>query len=133
VGENEAMGDKISTEKFLRNFKTKMKIFDVLFLDDRGKNVNALARLEITPIARKKVLESLKVEDYSDGPFGESMHGGRTEMWVFGRVIRSQEIYIKITMGILGSAVICISFHIAEHPLKYPFQAGKGPFQGDLS
>lgn len=116
------MGDKAQAGKFLRNFKEKMKIFDILFLDDRGKNVQSLATLEITPMRRKQVLESLDVLDYSAGPLAESAYGGGKEMWVFGKEVRSLEIYIKITMGFAGAAVICISFHLAEHPMRYPFR-----------
>lgn len=116
------MGDKAQTGRFLRNFKEKLKIFDVLFLDDRGKNIKTLAMLEITPIARRKELENLQVEDYSEGPLAEAMYGGGVEMWVFGRMIRQKEIYIKITMGFPGNAVICISFHIAKHPMHYPLR-----------
>ncbi len=36
-------------------------------------------------------------------------------MWIFGKQVKQQEIYIKITMGAPGTSVICISFHIAEH------------------
>jgi hypothetical protein len=119
---NEAMGDKKHIEQFLKNFKTKMKIFDILFLDDRGKNTDTLANLEITPRTRKKLLEELLPEDYSDGPLAASLYGGGAEMWVFGKWVRAKEIYIKVTLGFPGNAVICISFHLAEYPMKYPFQ-----------
>jgi hypothetical protein len=44
------------------------------------------------------------------------------EMWVFGKEINKHEIYIKITMGQPNQSVICISFHIAEHPMIYPLK-----------
>jgi len=34
---------------FLNDFKEKMKFWDVLFRDDRGKNTQALVDLEIRP------------------------------------------------------------------------------------
>ena len=40
---------------FLRNFEEKMKIWDILFRDDRGKNTQALVVLELRPIDRKGV------------------------------------------------------------------------------
>jgi len=43
-------------------------------------------------------------------------------MWVFGKMVRGTEVYIKITMGTFNNSVICISFHLAEHPLKYPLK-----------
>ena len=106
---------------FLKDFKEKMKIWDVLFRDDRGKNTQTLADLELRPIDRNKVLEKLAVKDYSQGPMEEKMYGG-ADMWTFGRPIKKQEVYIKITMGRPGSAVICISFHLAERPMRYPFK-----------
>jgi hypothetical protein len=34
---------------FLKKFKEKMEIWDVLFRDDRGKNAQALVDLELRP------------------------------------------------------------------------------------
>ena len=62
----------MSTEKevtaFLKDFKTKMEIWDILFRDERGKNAQTLAALEIRPIERKTILENLTAKDYSQGP-----------------------------------------------------------------
>ena len=102
---------------FLSEFKTKMKIWDVIFRDDRGKNLQTLLELEIRPIDRKTSLEKLKLE----GPINEILYGG-SDMWVFGIVLKNKEIYIKISMGFVGTSTICISFHIAEHPMNYPFK-----------
>lgn len=106
---------------FLKEFKQKMQIWDVLFRDERGKNSQALAELELRPIDRKKILEELKVEDYCEGPLQEILYGG-SDMWVFGKNIKNKEVYIKITMGFNNASVICISFHVAEHKLKHPLK-----------
>ncbi|SDZ74049.1 hypothetical protein SAMN05192529_101114 [Arachidicoccus rhizosphaerae] len=106
---------------FLKDFKEKMKIWDVLFRDDRGKNAKALVELELRPIERKNVLEALDFMDYSEGPIEEKLNGG-AEMWVFGKTIKKKEIYIKITLGGTNSGVICISFHLAEHKMNYPLK-----------
>ena len=115
----------MSTEKevtvFLNDFKTKMGIWDVLFRDERGKNAQALAVLELRPNERKAVLESLTIKDYSQGPIEEKLYGG-SNMWVFGKTIKKQEVYIKITLGAMGASVICISFHLAEHKMQYPLK-----------
>jgi hypothetical protein len=108
-------------EKFLKEFKQKMKIWDVLFRDERGKNIQALANLELRPIDRKKILEDLNINDYCEGPLEEVLYKG-ADMWVFGRVVKKKEVYIKITMGFKGASVLCISFHVAEHPLKFPLK-----------
>ena len=40
-------------EAFLEELHTKMKIHDILFRDDRGKNQKTLQELEIVPSSRK--------------------------------------------------------------------------------
>jgi len=106
---------------WLRDFRDKMKIWDILFRDDRGKNSQTLLALELRPDDRKKIIASLKTEDYSEGPLVDILNKG-ADMWIFGRQVKHQEIYIKITMGAPGTSVICISFHIAEHAMRYPFK-----------
>jgi hypothetical protein len=115
------MATKGEVSVFLKGFKEKMKIWDILFRDDRGKNNQALADLELRPFERKRILEELKLEDYSDGPLEEKLYCG-SDMWVFGKMLKKKEVYIKITMGIKGASVICVSFHIAEHKMKIPFK-----------
>ncbi|WP_352422962.1 toxin [Proteiniphilum sp.] len=98
-----------------------MKIWDVMFRDERGKNFETLSELEIRPIDRKKVLEDLDVADYSEGPFEDTLYKG-ADMWVFGKTIKNREVYIKISLGEARSNVICISFHLAEYKMTYPFK-----------
>jgi len=106
---------------FLEDFKEKMKFWDVLFRDDRGKNAQALVELELRPIDRKAILEALETKDYSEGPLEEKLYGG-ADMWVFGKAVKKKEVYIKITIGPMGSSVICISFHLAQHKMNYPLK-----------
>lgn len=95
-----------------------MEIFGILFLDDRGKNQQTLHDLEISPIKRKEIIISLKTEDYSQGPLDEKMRG-ILPMWVFGKQVKKKEVYIKVSTGVENSGAVCISFHIAEHPMNY--------------
>lgn len=115
------MSTEAAVAAFLKDFKEKMKFWDVLFRDDRGKNAQALVDLEMRAIDRKATLEQLETKDYSEGPLEEKLYGG-ADMWVFGRFIKKKEVYIKITMGAMGSSVICISFHVAEHSMYYPLK-----------
>jgi len=110
-----------SVLSFLQDFKTKMSIWGVIFRDDRGKNIQCLLELDITPLYRNEILKGLELEDYSEGPLKEKLYGG-AEMWVFGKTVKRQEIYIKITMGVNGASVICISFHLAAHHMNYPLK-----------
>lgn len=102
---------------FLQDFKAKLSIWGVIFRDDRSKNAEALLDLDIRPVDREKVLLDLQVTDYYEGPKRETLYGG-ADMWVFRKAIKGQEVYIKITLGFAGAQVICISFHVAEHPMK---------------
>ena len=112
---------KEQVEDFLKRLKEKIKVFDIIFRDDRGKNLQTLATLEITPTYRKEVVLSIEPEDYVEEPIVDTLNK-MGEMWVFGRNVKKQEVYIKIMPGRPNSSTICISFHIAEHPLNYPFK-----------
>lgn len=107
--------------QFLKEFKDKKKIWGIFFRDDRGKNAQTLADLEIRPIEREKIIDALSVEDYSDGPLKDTLNKA-ADMWVFGKMVKKKEIYIKVTMGWPGAQVICISFHVAEKNISYPFK-----------
>ena len=108
-------------EAFLKEFTFKMKVFDILFRDERKKNTQALLSLEITPLVRKEIIENLVVTEYSEGPLDDNLYG-IASMWVFGKKIKKTEVYIKLSMGQANSRVLCISFHDAEHPMKYPLK-----------
>ncbi len=108
-------------ELFLKRFYQKVKVFGMMFRDDRGKNTAALAELDITPQYRESVVLSLSVEDYIEGPVEDTLNR-LGEMWVFGKDVKNREVYIKISLGKENSHTICISFHVAESKLKYLFK-----------
>lgn len=112
---------KEDVQSFLELFHTKMKVFGLLFRDDRGKNQKALEELEIVPSYRRVIIENLTVEDYVEGPVVDTLNN-LGEMWVFGKDVKGREIYIKIMITGHSGQTICISFHIAEHPMNYPFK-----------
>jgi hypothetical protein len=116
------MARKSEVELFLKEFKEKMRFWDVLFRDERGKNTQALVDLELRPIERKTALEQLESIDFSEGPLEEKLYGG-ADMWVFGKTIKKKNVYVKITLGAFGASVICISFHLAEYPMNYPLKS----------
>lgn len=102
--------------------RAKMSIWQIRFLDERGKNFQAIGQLEIRPAQRKQIIEGLKSEDYSEGPIIDRMNNWG-EMWVFGKFFKTVEVYVKITLGNERDPVICISFHPAEHPMTYPLKS----------
>lgn len=108
-------------ESFLSAFHSKVKVFGILFRDDRDKNRNALIDLDISRLERLEVIRSIVAIDYSEGPLIDELNLG-TEMWVFGKDVNGMEVYIKITLGGFNGRTICISFHRAEHPMTYPFK-----------
>lgn len=114
------MATKEEVQRFLDQMKEKIKVFDIIYRDDRGKNTQTLVDLEITPKYRDTVIVNLEVRDYSEGPIIDTLNE-YGEMWVFGKDVKEQEVYIKITLG-KGANTICISFHIAEYPMDYPFK-----------
>ncbi len=114
------MATKNEVEHFLSEFFVKYKVFGVLYRN-RPKNAQTLLDLEMSPSDRSKVIESIKVADYCEGPMDDQLYG-IASMWVFGKTYKKHELYIKISMGTTSSSVICISFHIAEHSMTYPFK-----------
>lgn len=106
---------------FLDQFNVKAQIFGIRFRDDRGKNRETLLQLDITPLQREVIVKNLLVHDYVEGPVIDELNKNG-EMWVFGKDVKGREVYIKITLGYENGQTICISFHVAEHPLKYPFK-----------
>lgn len=112
---------KKQVERFLKDFKLKTEIWNILFLDDRGKNRQALFDLDIRPNDRKNHILSLNPEDYSEGPKEDEQMLG-SELWIFGKEINNEEVYIKISLGKPQLQTICISFHIAEYPMNYPLK-----------
>lgn len=113
------MTTRSEIEQFLNDFKIKLNVFDVVFIN-REKNFKTLIELEITTVNRAEILKELKVEDYYKGPTVDYDNG--PPLWEFGKKLKQKDVYIKITMGQPNRPVICISFHIAERSIKHPFK-----------
>lgn len=82
---------KSEVNQFLKEFKTKKKIFQILFRDDRGKNLQTLAELEISPLQREQTLDTLVYQDYSEGPIPDNLYH-IADLWVFGKTIKNKEV-----------------------------------------
>ena len=61
------------------------------------------------------------MEDYTKGPDDDNLYG-IASLWVFGKMYKKTELYIKVSLGLAGSDVIYISFHEASYALVYPFK-----------
>lgn len=119
------MATQEDVEIFLKQFRVKMEIFGIIFRNDRGKSIQTLLDLNITELERLQVVKTIEIEDYSEGPIADTLNNGM-DMWVFGKDVHDKEVYIKITMGLNGLHTICISFHVAEYPMNYPFKNKQG-------
>ena len=80
---------KEDVQSFLEQFHEKMKVFGIIYRDDRGKNQKALEELEIVPSFRKVVIENLTAEDYVEGPVIDTLNK-LGEMWVFGKDVKNR-------------------------------------------
>ena len=115
------MASKDEVQNFLSDFHIKRKFYGIYFNDHRRKNTITLLELEISYLKRLEIVESLCAEDYAEGPLDDTLHGIAV-LWVFGKMHKELELYIKISLGPFNENVICISFHQAERPQKYPFK-----------
>lgn len=109
-------------ERFLKQFLPKLDIWGIILID-RNKNNDALKAMGITPKARETIIRDIDVEDYVETITDITSWG---DMWVFGKDAFDKEIYVKIALGQPNSKTICISFHEAEHSIKYAFKGKKG-------
>ena len=113
------MADKTTVKSFLQQLKQLIKVWGIIFSDRPKNSIQHLADLSITAKMREEIILTLEIEDYSVGPVEETQRGG-TEMWVFGKEIKGQQIYIKLTISKITDQAICISFHKAESPMDFP-------------
>ena len=108
---------KEEVEQFLNQFGIKSDIWGIFYLD-RDKNTEALKALGITPKARDEIVRQLDSDDYVETLSADFFN----EMWVFGKDMDGTELYIKIALGQPNNRTICISFHLAEHPIQYAYK-----------
>lgn len=105
---------------FLEAFAAKRAEAGLIFLE-REKNVQGILDLEITAKRRSQVLSQLKPEDYYRGPKPDSVNTGAA-YWEFGKQVKKKEVYIKLSLGLDGQPVRCMSFHPAERTITYPLK-----------
>ncbi len=116
------MSYRHEVQRFLDDFIVKYRIFDIVFMERKNlKNAETLLLLEISPSKRRQIIEAITVDDYVEGPLEDVLYQ-ISDMWVFGKNFKEHQLYIKISMGRANANVLCISFHIAEKPMRYPFK-----------
>ena len=101
---------------FLQEIKAKVKSQELDFVP---RNLQSLATLGMSYEHAEDVILGLTFENYSKGP--EDDHNGSPgAIWVFGEMVRQTTIYIKLKLD--GGHALCLSFHAAESPLRYPLR-----------
>ena len=103
---------------FLIEFKESIKDRG-LHIIPRAKNNQTIRELGLTMSNIREIIFGLGVKDYSKGPELDRDKPG--EVWVFGKQVDGKEIYIKLKLAIIEGVRTskCISFHIADRPLRY--------------
>lgn len=115
------MANKSIVKSFLQELKQIIKVWGIIFTNRPKNSIQNLADLSITAKMREEIIQNLEVEDYSEGPLDETQQGG-TEMWVFGKSVKGQQVYIKLTISKITGGGICISFHKAKSPMEFPLK-----------
>lgn len=101
---------------FLQKIKAIVRSQELHFAP---RNLQNLATLGMSYEHAEDVILGLTYVNYSKGP--EDDHDGSPgAIWVFGEMVRQTTIYIKLKLG--GGRALCLSFHAAESPLRYPLR-----------
>lgn len=95
----------------------------------RPENKDCILQLGFKYPDIEDTLLGLSVEDYCEGPIQDRDQRG--DLWVFGKAIGDQTVYIKLKLasfGTLGALRIVrvVSFHLAEYALEHPFKEQGG-------
>lgn len=84
------------------------------FISSLGLTIKEAIRTIHLPTIRR-----LTHKNYCSGP-EKDRDIENCNVWVFGVEINNEEIYIKLSDNFKYELAKCISFHEAEHSLKYP-------------
>jgi len=85
----------------------------------------SLISLGLTRELCEQEILTLTIENYCKGPEPDLDYPG--ELWIFGKIIGAQEIYIKLKLVDVASETFAklISFHPADCALCYPYKISK--------
>lgn len=113
------LGKQADITLFLKQFK--MIAQSRFQLIPRQKNMKDLARLGISRTDAKNTIFQLTYRNYVSGP-SKDIGNKKYNVWVFGAVVGSSEIYIKLSDDFRGNAAKCISFHETDSKCSYPYK-----------
>lgn len=107
------MIDQNEIELFLMALKVKINIFSIVFRP-REKNLQTLADLDMSPMHRLAYIKNLTAENCFSGPNKDTHDPLKPDYFEFGIEINSQQVYIKLSIGLPNKPIDCMSFHIAQ-------------------
>jgi len=105
----------------LESIRLEMKQYGLLVMNKRPHNAQTLSDLNLTSSDQRQIIESLTPEDYCGGPDQDEKYPWKI-VAVFGKQHGSTELYIKLSVGYDQTAVVCLSFHVAERKMLYQFK-----------
>lgn len=113
--------EKSSAAELLREIKEKIAKDKLVFLNGRPNNAQTIADLGIAPREQTEIIKSLSVTDYCGEPEPDHKYPWKM-VALFGKAYKGKELYIKLSIGVEGAPVTCLSFHEANAKMEYPFR-----------
>jgi hypothetical protein len=91
----------------------------------RKKNMDSIKSAGLTIKHVKEIILSLNYKNYCRGPVVDSGYNRQGFVWEFGYDIDGVDFYIKLKIEERGGkeCLVCLSFHIAEYPVYYPYKS----------
>ncbi len=111
------MATKTNVNSFLREFKRIASKRGITLI---ARDKNELAKQGLTKLEFQNEIIRLNYKNYCKGPQSDKDMPGN--VWIFGKIIGSEEYYIKLKINSNRTCAVCLSFHAAEYPLDYPLK-----------
>lgn len=117
--------DKDEVKRFLDDLRKVLQDGGRFYLVNREKNRDSLLRMGLSIKNCRHEVMSLEVKDYCSGPDSDIDPKFKGTVWTFGKEISDRQVYIKVKLIKTGmhQAVVCISFHEAEFPLRNVYRS----------
>lgn len=121
-----------TTKAEVQRFLTKLSeilnddSFDVskhLIFIQNSKNMQTLMDLDYDTQQIVEHLKTLTITEFSEVKI-DNENAYPPYLWVFGRYIERHLVYIKLKIREKedSTKVVCLSFHIAVHPMSFPYK-----------
>lgn len=65
-------------------------------------------------------LKELTLQNYTETLY-DNQDDNPPHLFVFGKYINNKQVYIKLKIKDVHRKVLCLSFHYAEFPMKFPY------------